>query len=1014
MATVDEKILIAIEARTAQLEKQMAKGERALSKSATNMERRAKILTTRLNATMAKAGTALNGSFRNLGATFLAGVGLRGAQNLIDTSTRITNALKVAGVSGDDLTNVYNRLFASAQKNAAPLEALATLYGRAAQQQKELGVSSEQLLNFTDNVAVALRVAGTDAGAASGALLQLGQALGSGTVHAEEFNSILEGVPTIAQAAAAGIKEANGSVAALKQLVVSGKLSSRAFFDGFAAGADTLAARAAGAETTISGRFIRLQNILIDTAGKFDDNSGAAEMFGHFLDDLGAAIIKFSNDMRDAAPAIGEVERFLNAVNAAAEHLGKSIGAATGLDHVAPAITNALNGVDTDPTKEKLEELQKTVTTLQEAIKFNTEMGIDTTVVQGQLDEVQRKIAAIKSGAQIVVKPLADQSESGVARAINDAVPFNPLSPIDTPSASKQITLDDYPVTGGNGKGNKQRQNDLQREIASIKQRTATLTAETAAQAGLNPLVDDYGETVETARAKQELLNAAQEAGVEVTPEIAAQIDDLATAYGSAYAAAGKLADAQEDIRKSAEDNLKAARGVVKGVVDDLRAGKGAGEIFADVLSKIADRIEDEILDAIFDAKKAAGGGGIFSGLIDWIGSLFGGGAKQASAKSAVSDALSTASISKAGSSAYSVAGATDFIKQYSAAIGIDPATALRVAKSEGLGAGIWQSNYMKDGFREPSFGPFQLLKGGEGTGFPTGLGNKFMAATGLDPADPANWRQSTAFALDHARQNGWGDWYGAKAQGITGFKGIDTGALTQQQIAAQRQLAQQMQQTNQATARLKSPIQDIGQAAQQTAPKIGNVASNMTTQLTPALDQAAPATTSFGGALTQLVQQLLSSGGGGGAGLIGGFLSILGLADGGHVSGPGSSTSDSIPAWLSDGEYVVNAKATRKHRALLEAINSGRTPHFAAGGAVGGSNVSRLTTAANFNGSPVTIAPVINMNATGGTPEQNADLAKQTSKAIEGSIRGLVADELRRQTRPGNLLNNGFNGRLR
>lgn len=46
------------------------------------------------------------------------------------------------------------------------------------------------------------------------------------------------------------------------------------------------------------------------------------------------------------------------------------------------------------------------------------------------------------------------------------------------------------------------------------------------------------------------------------------------------------------------------------------------------------------------------------------------------------------------------------------------------------------------------------------------------------------------------------------------------------------------------------------------------------------------------------------------------------GFADGGFVSGPGGPRSDSIHAMLSNGEYVVNAKATKNNRALLERIN--------------------------------------------------------------------------------------------
>lgn len=65
------------------------------------------------------------------------------------------------------------------------------------------------------------------------------------------------------------------------------------------------------------------------------------------------------------------------------------------------------------------------------------------------------------------------------------------------------------------------------------------------------------------------------------------------------------------------------------------------------------------------------------------------------------------------------------------------------------------------------------------------------------------------------------------------------------------------------------------------------------------------------------------------------GLLAVLGLASGGPVRGPGSSTSDSIPAMLSDGEFVVKASAASKHRALLEAINNGGVPKLANGGFV-------------------------------------------------------------------------------
>ncbi len=70
-------------------------------------------------------------------------------------------------------------------------------------------------------------------------------------------------------------------------------------------------------------------------------------------------------------------------------------------------------------------------------------------------------------------------------------------------------------------------------------------------------------------------------------------------------------------------------------------------------------------------------------------------------------------------------------------------------------------------------------------------------------------------------------------------------------------------------------------------------------------------------------------------SGLFGGGVEA---ATGGLVHGPGTSTSDSIPAWLSDGEFVIRAASvTPETLPMLDAINRGAVvPRFAGGGQVG------------------------------------------------------------------------------
>jgi hypothetical protein len=68
------------------------------------------------------------------------------------------------------------------------------------------------------------------------------------------------------------------------------------------------------------------------------------------------------------------------------------------------------------------------------------------------------------------------------------------------------------------------------------------------------------------------------------------------------------------------------------------------------------------------------------------------------------------------------------------------------------------------------------------------------------------------------------------------------------------------------------------------------------------------------------------------------------GFARGGLLRGPGTATSDSIMARLSDGEFVVRAAAVNHYGSgLLSRINSMQIPRFADGGMVGGSVLDRL-----------------------------------------------------------------------
>lgn len=577
MATDVERLIVALEARTTAFERAMAKANGTANRQARSIERRFQQMNRNLSAGFAGLGSSLTKAFAVAG-------GLRGIQSLLDSATRIDNALKVAGLSGAELEKVYNRLRDSALRNAAPLETLVTLYGRAALVQKELGVSQEEMLNFTDKIALALRVAGTDAQSASGALLQLSQALGSGVVRAEEFNSILEGALPIAQAAAAGLEEAGGSVARLRQLVVDGKVSSEAFFRAFEAGSVILEQKVSGATLTTAQGLTNVKTALIDATREFARGSMAAETLGEAFGMMAARInsINFEAFGEQARALIGMINQIREAMGWL-QNMGANLGSMLGTDAIGDWATGGA--------------AQSSF--LGGAITITNQRG-----VQRRIDEAFGQ--AVETAGALT----EDAIRKAAGTATTDKTGRLPASTV-TP-----VSLGDFSAPEGKGGGKKggggrgSRADEYERLSQRIRESADALNAETAAMAQLNPLVNDYGFAVEKARAEQELLAAAQKAGMELTPELKANVEALASAYANAEANAAKLREHQDGIVEAAGFVKDAVAGMVSDMIPAIETGNAALDKF---LNTLIEAVAQATLLGKGPLAGVFGGGGLLS-----------------------------------------------------------------------------------------------------------------------------------------------------------------------------------------------------------------------------------------------------------------------------------------------------------------------------------------------------------------------------------------------------------------
>lgn len=221
---------------------------------------------TRIDRAARRTGRLIAAAFAFAGLT----AGLGQVVELADTFQALENQVRVAVGPLGEVEETLDALFDVADRTRAPIESVVQLFQRGSIAADELGASNAELLSFVEAVGAGLATQGGSAAAASGALTQLSQVLGSGIVRAEEFNSVLEGAFPIALAAAQGIDRAGGSVAQLRQLIVAGEITSREFFEAILSQADELNATLATTNVTLSQATTNLRNALIQVAQEVD------------------------------------------------------------------------------------------------------------------------------------------------------------------------------------------------------------------------------------------------------------------------------------------------------------------------------------------------------------------------------------------------------------------------------------------------------------------------------------------------------------------------------------------------------------------------------------------------------------------------------------------------------------------------------------------------------------------------------------------------------------------------
>lgn len=179
----------------------------------------------RFNNSIRDGTNSANGLTGTLKKLFGIYVSIQGAKQIIGLSDQMTQSTARLNMIVDDKGSVdalKEKIFAVAQDSRADYMQTMDLVGKLGLQAGKAFNSNDELLSFADQLNKQFAIAGTDAQGIEAATLQLTQALGSGVLRGEEFNSVFEQAPNIIQTIADYLGKDIGE---MRDLAAEGKLT---------------------------------------------------------------------------------------------------------------------------------------------------------------------------------------------------------------------------------------------------------------------------------------------------------------------------------------------------------------------------------------------------------------------------------------------------------------------------------------------------------------------------------------------------------------------------------------------------------------------------------------------------------------------------------------------------------------------------------------------------------------------------------------------------------------------
>lgn len=216
---------------------------------------------------------------------------LQAGDRITGSTRQLSTALRI---SGDQATEVYNKLQAGAEKTGTDITETTRSFVRFSMATRELGKTSDDVIDFTNTLHQLALISGTSTHYANLAFVQLAEGMSIGRLQGQHFKALMSDFPAVMNALGEATHKTTGQ---LQEMAHAGQLTPEFLFNGIRKAGESIHETVANMPVTLEQAIGKSISAISNMMGQIDQKIGSSKFLSKYLSSFSDSVERASQNI---------------------------------------------------------------------------------------------------------------------------------------------------------------------------------------------------------------------------------------------------------------------------------------------------------------------------------------------------------------------------------------------------------------------------------------------------------------------------------------------------------------------------------------------------------------------------------------------------------------------------------------------------------------------------------------------------------------------------------------------